>query len=89
MNRGHGCNIPGAEFFQGQWRLVAQPLASVAEKWSLTNRIRSQFARIKAAKTASLPIVVTAEIGTATKVRIFRQRKSGHFEDESQDTSGP
>src|SRR6185437_15838079 len=30
--------------------LVVQPQASVAEKWSSTNRIRSQFARIKAAK---------------------------------------
>jgi hypothetical protein len=38
-----------AQFFQASWRLVVQPQASVAEKWSSTNRIRSQFARIKAA----------------------------------------
>src|SRR6185436_14832297 len=42
-------NAFGAQFFEASWRLVVQPRASVAEKWSSTNRIRSQFARIKAA----------------------------------------
>jgi len=43
-------NAFGAQFSQASWRLVVQPQASVAEKWSSTNRIRSQFARIKAAE---------------------------------------
>src|SRR4029079_2181309 len=54
MNRGHGCHIPRAQYvwypiLQGLMALVVRPQASVAEKWSSTNRIRSQFARIKAA----------------------------------------
>jgi hypothetical protein len=50
MNRNHGRNIPRAQYFPWQWRLVVQPQACVAEKWSLTNRIRSHSARIKAAE---------------------------------------
>src|SRR5205823_12105882 len=54
MNRGHGCHIPRAQYvwcriLQEPVAPAVQPRASVAEKWSSTNRIRSQFARIKAA----------------------------------------
>ena len=87
----------GAQFFQASWRLVVQPQASVAEKWSSTNRIRSQFARIKAAEWLRYQLRAlrkTRLYGSKSptfhgaEVRTSRKRKSGHFEDESQETSG-
>ena len=95
MNRGHGrISVPRLPVAP-----VVQPRACVAEKWSLTNRIRSQFARIKAAGRASLPIVVTTENGrrcTARKAQDISSRsqdisktKVRTFRSESQETSGP
>jgi hypothetical protein len=57
MNRGHERNIPRASFLLPQFSRshgflpMEQPRAYVAEKWSLTNRIRRHFARIKAARS--------------------------------------
>src|SRR3989442_7991912 len=67
--------------------LVAQPRASLAEKWSSTNRIRSQFARIKAAKRYRYRLWLlrkTRLYGTkaqpfAAEISAFRKRRSGHF----------
>src|SRR5438132_9234031 len=99
MNRGHGCHIPRAQYVwcpiqEPVAPVVVQPRASVAEKWSSTNRIRSQFARIKAVgrrrdqlwllrKTRLYGREKPGKSGT------FRRRKSGRFEDENQETSGP
>src|SRR5437899_238183 len=94
MNRGHGSHISRAQCVipQGPMALVVQPRASVAEKWSSTNRIRSQFARIKAAERPRYRLWLlrkTRLFGTkarpiAAEVRTFRKRKSGHFASESQ-----
>src|SRR5882757_1197482 len=54
-----------------QWRLVVQPQACVAEKWSLTNRIRSHSARIKAAKHHRYQLWLLRKIGSPW-------RRSGH-----------
>src|SRR5436305_10490384 len=67
----------------------------VAEKSPLTNRIRRQFARIKAVRTDRYRSWLLSEFwrrrtshdSSAAEVRTFRRRKSGHFEDESQDIS--
>src|SRR5215216_5472407 len=100
MNRGHGRHIPraqrfpvpdafGAQFLRASWRLVVQPRASVAEKWSSTNRIRSQFARIKAAARHRYRVWLLRKTRLyGTKSPAFRgrsqiisqtKRKSGHF----------
>src|SRR5947207_9188649 len=61
----------------------------VAEKSPLTNRIRRQFARIKAVRTDSYRSWLLSEfwrIRTSHDLPNTAQ-KSGHFEDESQDIS--
>src|SRR2546429_8506717 len=96
MNRGHGCLIPRAQYVwcpiqEPVAPLVVQPRASVAEKWSSTNRIRSQFARIKAAERQRYRLWLlrkTRLYGTkarpfAAEVRTFRKRKSVHFASEA------
>src|SRR5438034_8103719 len=88
MNRGHGCHIPRAQYvwypiLQGLMALVVRPRASVAEKWSSTNRIRSQFARIKATGRQRYQLWVLRKTRLyGTKARPFAaeiKRKSGHF----------
>src|SRR2546430_3450561 len=61
--------------------LVAQPRASLTEKWSSTNRIRSQFARIKAAKRYRYRLWLLRKTRLyGTKSPAFRsKRRSGHF----------
>src|SRR5438094_10089045 len=78
--------------------LVAQPRASLTEKWSSTNRIRSQFARIKAAKRYRYRLWLLRKTRLyGTKSPAFRspspcisQSESQDIsQSESQETSGP
>src|SRR6266852_4082783 len=80
--------------------LIVQPQACVTHKRPLTNRIRRHFARIKAVgldcgpswllrqKEAYETSKDARETSKAASVH-FRDESSGHFVDESQETSGP
>jgi hypothetical protein len=73
--------------------------ACLAEKSPLTNRIRRQFARIKAVRTdrsrswlpqqAGNQATSDETFGTPEKGLETSSESSEHFEDESQETSGP
>src|SRR5205085_10220019 len=59
---------------------AAQPQACVVEKQSLTNRIRSQFARIKAGKHHRYQLWLLRKMECSPLRRgSVRTRKSGHF----------
>src|SRR5437870_1943934 len=88
MNRGHGCHIPRAQYvwcriLQESVAPAVQPRASVAEKWSSTNRIRSQFARIKAAGRRRYQLWLLRKTRLYSREKLgksgtFRRRKSGN-----------
>src|SRR6267142_4462669 len=89
MNRGHGRHIPRAQcvwypILQEPVAPVVQPRASVAEKWSSTNRIRSQFARIKAAERRRYRLWLLRKTRLYAREPGLSQPKSGHFASESQ-----
>src|SRR6266568_3671960 len=96
--------VPNDSRAQYVWRpiprepvaLVAQPRASVAEKWSSTNRIRSQFARIKAAGRQRYQLWLLRKtrlygcekLGPSQSKSVdFTSQDQGHFAGESQDIS--
>src|SRR3954465_4794238 len=99
MNRGHGRHIPRAQcvwypILQEPVAPVVRPRASVAEKWSSTNRIRSQFARIKATGRQRYQLWVLRKTSLdGHKKPGLSQLKSNESQDisqsESQETSGP
>ena len=69
--------------------------ACVAEKWSLTNRIRGQFARIKAAGQHRYQLWLLrktrrkARWNASERVRSAVRRQKRFEREESQDKSGP
>src|SRR5262245_47726396 len=63
--------------FQDHWRRVVQPLAPLAEKKSLTNRIRGHFARIKAIGPTRYRLWIPTEIRSPEPYRSGHVRTVG------------